>query len=189
MTEGKSHGAKRRDSSYHVDMDWSFTIGTLTFGTLDIIVLAIILIGAVSGCITGFARQAAHLAGFVLAVPVSLLFTKVLAEALMESTSLSPLPATLIVFVCLCLIVYIVIGLFGRQLRTILDMTPIDHVLGFVWGLAASAISLSIILAILSYQPFIDFSSFFDSSLVIRKIIRPLFPSLLDMIKGAADGL
>ena len=51
-------------------MDWTITLGSLTFGILDIIVLAILLISAVSGCAVGFAKQFAHLAGLLVSVPV-----------------------------------------------------------------------------------------------------------------------
>ena len=55
-------------SGYYIDMDWTYTIGSITFGVLDIIALVIVLIGAISGCITGFARQVANLAGFVISI-------------------------------------------------------------------------------------------------------------------------
>ncbi len=180
---------QRGFSRYDMAMDWSFTVGSLTFGTLDIIVFAVAMIGAISGCIAGFARQAARIAGFLLAIPVALLFTGRLSDILSASSGMGRLPSSLIVFVGLSLVVYIVVGLFGSQLRTVLGMTPLDHILGFALGLLTSALSLSVILAILDYQPFIDFSPFFDSSLIISRMVRPLFPSLLDVVKEAVNGL
>ena len=86
-------------------MYWSFTIGSLTFGVLDIAVVVIVLIGAISGCITGFSRSAARLIGFVLAIPVSLLFTKTAAEALAAASGFSYMICSLIAFVGVALLV------------------------------------------------------------------------------------
>ena len=179
---------QKRNSGYHAIMDWTLTIGSVTFGTLDIITMVIVLIGAVSGCITGFARQVANLAGFVISIPAALLFTKPIARTLAGNTGLSPLLATLITFVALCLLVFIIIGIFGSMLRRVLETIPsLDHTLGFAWGLIASAVSLSIILAILNFQSFIDISAYTDSSVIIREIIAPLFPSLVNAVKGSAN--
>ncbi len=174
-------------------MDWSFTIGSLTFGVLDIAVVVIVLIGAISGCITGFSRSAARLIGFVLAIPVSLLFTKTTAEALAAASGFSYMICSLIAFVGVALLVYIILCIFGSQLANVLSASSalhaLDSILGFIWGLVGSAVTLSIILMILNYQPFIDFSGLTESSLVISDIIEPLFPSVLDIISGVSDGI
>ena len=174
-------------------MDWSFTIGSLSFGILDIVVVAIVLIGAVSGCITGFSRSAARLIGFVLAIPVSLLFTRTGAEALSEASGISYFFSALIVFVGVSLLSYVILCIFGSQLANILSASSalhaLDSALGFVWGLAGSAISLSIILMIMNYQPFIDITGLTANSLVIKDIIEPLFPSVLNIINEVSNGV
>ena len=167
-------------------MDWTLTIGSLTIGILDIVALVIVLIGAISGCISGFARQVANLAGFVISIPVALLFTRPIASALAENTGLSILWSSLIAFVAICLVVFIVVAIFGSMLRRVLETVPaLDHVLGFVWGLLATAVSLSIIIALLNYQSFFDISSFTDTSVIVHGLIEPLFPALVDVVKGA----
>ncbi len=167
-------------------MDWTYTIGSLTFGILDIISLVIVLIGAVSGCITGFARQVANLAGFVISIPVALVFTRPVASVLSANTSIPILWSSLIAFVAICLLVFIIVAIFGSMLKRVLEMVPaLDHILGFVWGLLATSISLSIIIAILNYQSFFDISSITSSSVIVRNIIEPLFPALVDVVKGA----
>ncbi len=169
-------------------MDWTFTIGSLSIGVLDIAALAIVLIGAISGCITGFARQVANLAGFIISIPVALLFTRPLAAVLSENTGLALLWASLISFVAICLVVFIIVGIFGSMLRRVLETVPaLDHILGFIWGLVATAVCLSIIIAILNYQSFFDISSITDSSIIVKNIIEPLYPSLLDAVRTAAD--
>ena len=168
-------------------MDWTYTIGSLTIGILDIIALVIVLIGAISGCITGFARQVANLAGFVISIPVALIFTKPLASVLSENTGLAILWSSLISFVAICIVVFIIVGIFGSMLRRVLEAVPaLDHILGFIWGLIATAVCLSIIIAILNYQSFFDISAITDSSVIVRNIIEPLFPSLVDVVKGAS---
>lgn len=164
-------------------MDWTITIGTLTFGTLDIIVLAILLISAISGCIVGFARQFAHLAGFLVSIPVSLLLTRPFASLLIANSTIPPFWATMIVFVAIALIVYALIRIFGGMLENVLELIPaLNHILGFVWGLVSAAVVLSIILAVLNYQTFFDFESFFASSIIIERIIEPLFPGIVGVI-------
>lgn len=169
-------------------MDWTYTIGTVTFGILDIIALVIVLIGAISGCITGFARQVANLAGFVISIPVGLVFTRPIASVLAENTGLSILLASLISFVAICLIVFIIVAIFGSMLKRVLETVPaLDHVLGFVWGLFATALCLSLIIALLNYQSFFDISSITETSVLVKNIIEPLFPSLMDAVKGAGS--
>lgn len=174
-------------------MDWTFTIGTLSFGILDIITLAIILIGAISGCITGFSVSATRIVGFLAAIPVSLLFTKDLAAFFAERTSLPILWATLIVFVALSLVVYILVCILGTQLANILGasshLRALDSILGFIWGLLASSVTISIILAVLNFQSFVDISALTDQSIIINQIIKPLFPTLKDSFMGAFDGV
>ncbi len=166
-------------------MDWSLTIGNLSIGVLDIIALVIVLVGAISGCITGFARQVANLAGFVLAIPAALLFTRPIAVTLSSNTGLPLFWASFFVFVALSLLVFILVGIFGSALKNVLETVPaLDHVLGFVWGLVASAICLSLIIAILNFQSFFDISRVTGSSIIVRDLIEPLFPTLVDAVKG-----
>ena len=46
----------------------------------------------------------------------------------------------------------------------------------------SAAVVLSIILAVLNYQTFFDFESFFASSIIIERIIEPLFPGIVGVI-------
>ena len=174
-------------------MDWTFTIGTLTFGILDIITVVIVLVGAISGCITGFSVSATRLVGLLLAIPVSLLFTEDLADFVTSRTELPLFWATLIVFVALSLVVYLLICILGSQLSVILGasshLRALDSILGFIWGLLASSITLSIILAVLNYQTFIDISALTSGSLIINEMIRPLFPTLTETFMEVIDGV
>ncbi len=165
-------------------MDWTLTIGSLSLGILDLAVLAILLVSAVSGCITGFARQLANVAGFVLSVPIALLFTRPIALTLSSNTGLAYFLSCLISFVLLSLLVFAIIGIFGSMLAKVLEIVPaLNHILGFVWGLIVSAIVISFILAILNYQSFVDISAFTDSSIIIERMIKPLFPTILGAVR------
>ncbi len=174
-------------------MDWNFTIGSLSFGVLDIAVVVIVLIGAISGCITGFSRSATRLIGFVLAIPISLLFTKTVAGAIADASGFSYFICSLIAFVAVALAVYIVLCIFGSQLANVLGASgalhALDSALGFIWGLVGSAVSLSLIIMIMNFQPFIDISGLTANSLVVRDIIEPLFPSVLGIISGVSNGV
>ena len=83
-------------------------------------------------------------------------------------------------------ILAIIVAIFGSMLKRVLETIPaLDHVLGFVWGLAATAVSISIILAILNYQSFIDISGITGSSVIVKDLIEPLFPTLVGVVRNA----
>lgn len=176
-------------NGYTIGMDWTLTIGSLSFGIIDIVSLAIILIGAVSGCITGFGRAAGSNLGFLLSFPLALLFTSPVAGLISDRIGLPILWSSVLAFATIAAVIYIVISLLGNMIEDVLEgigLEVVNSILGFVWGLVSTSLVMSLIIAILAYQPFLDISRLTDSSLIVSSIIKPLFPSFLDILKGVS---
>ncbi len=169
------------------------TIGNIDIGLLDIAALLIVLVGAVSGSITGFAHKAGRTAGFILAMPIALLFTKTAGAFIAEQTSLSIFVSTMIAFISISALAYLLICIFTGQIATIIEsstvMRTIDSILGFALGLICSALVLSAIIALLKAQPVIDVSALTENSIILERIINPLFPQMKDIFIGVIDGI
>ena len=174
-------------------MDWTIAIGSVTFGLLDVIALAIVLVGAISGCIKGFTRKAGKAAAVLLAMPGAALFTKQAGTLLADSSGLAIFPATLIAFVALTALVYTLLFIFVSQLSSIVEasgaLRALDSIVGFVLGLLCSALVLSLIIALLQYQTFFDMSVLTDNSVIFKRIIQPLYPQMMELFTGAFNGI
>ena len=173
-------------------MDWTFTIGSMTFGILDIITLVILFLGGISGCVTGFSTSATRLVGLLCSIPIALLFTKNLSSFIVSRTGAPAFLITYAVFVGISAVVYLLISRMCSPISKLLGSFKafsLDNILGFFWGLFASAILLSLILLILSNQTFFDFSPIMDKSAIITDLIKPLFPTLKDSFSEAFNGI
>ena len=172
-------------------MQW--TIGNISFGIIDIVVVAFILIGAVSCCINGFSRSVTKTVGFLVSMPIAMLFTAKVAEFASSRFEANLLVTTLLSFVTLSLPVYTVISILGSTLYTIASsntfMKVIDSLVGFGWGFFCSGLILFLILSILSNQPFFDFSSVADKSYIIREFINPVFSFVYEKGVGMLNEL
>lgn len=174
-------------------MDWTIAIGSVTFGLLDVIALAVVLIGAISGCITGFTKKAGKLAAFLLAMPAAVLFTKQLGTVIADNSSLSIFSSTLIAFVGLSAVFYTLLFIFVSQLSNIVEssgtLRAIDSIIGFALGLLCSALVLSALIYFLQYQTFFDMSALTENSIVFKRIIQPLYPQVAGIFSGAVNAI
>lgn len=169
-------------------MDWTFTVGSLTFGLLDVISISLVLLGGITGCAAGFSRVAAKNLGGVLCFPLALFFTESLSELLSSFVSLPPFLSAMLSFAVLSVVIYILINLLGGLLGdslSVMGLGVVDSILGFVWGLVVMAFIVSLLMALVSYQTFIDFSPLKDNSILYARFIEPLFPSVVEVVSGA----
>ena len=169
-------------------MDWTFTLGSLTVGLLDIISVGLVLLGGITGCAAGFSRVIAKNLGGIFCFPLSLLFAKVLAEFVADATGMSLFWSAFISYPVLCVVIYIAINMLGGLVgdsMSVLGLGVLDSVLGFAWGIIAMAFIVSLLMAVLGYQTFIDFSPLKDNSLLYARLIEPLFPSVVEIVTGA----
>lgn len=173
-------------------MDWTFTIGSLRFGILDIVSLALILLGAIGGCAAGFSRAVAKRLGGLFCFPTALLFTSTLAVFLTDKTGLNQFFSSMVAFSVLSIVIFALFNLLGSLLGNALSavgLGALDSILGFVAGFAFMALVVSCIVALMNYQPFIDITPLKDNSIFYTRFLEPLFPSAVDIVKGALNGI
>ena len=169
-------------------MDWTFSLGSLTFGLLDVISISLVLLGAITGCAAGFSRVVAKNFGAVLCFPIALLFTNQLSLFILDLLGLSRFLSSMLSFALLSVLIYAIINLIGGLLGdslSVLGLGVVDSILGFAWGLVVMAFFVSLLMALLSFQTFIDFTPLKDNSILYHRFIEPLFPSALEIVKGA----
>ena len=159
-------------------MDWTLAIGSLQLGIYDFIAIGLLLISSISCAFVGFSRSASKSFGIILSIPLALLFTSTLAGVIARNTSISIFFATLFSFVGLSLLIYILFYFVGLLLENTLEalhLSALNALLGFFWGLIVSAIVISILSALITYQPFIDFKPLFDHSILYKTFFKSLY--------------
>ena len=80
-------------------MQWGVTIGSIYFNSIDIIVFSLAVIAGIVGTLVGFAKAFSHHSGFIVGFFSGLMFTKMVAEVIVQSFYLPPLLASLVAWV------------------------------------------------------------------------------------------
>lgn len=168
-------------------MDWTFAIGNVSLGILDIVVLAICLLSAVYSCIRGFIDEFCHNAGIIIGILCGLMFTSVLTNRLWQvlPEAFPHWAAALISFLILTLIGYFIVRVLANMLETIvntLKLGVINNILGFAWGLLSGLIVCVLIVYVLKSQSIIDISPLLDNSLLSKEVLEPMMPMTIDTI-------
>ena len=173
-------------------MDWTFTIGSLSFGIFDIILVALTLISGISGFAIGLSRFAFKILGYALSFPVALLFVEPLSSFISAKLNTPLFITALISYVVLCLIVFLIFKLIGNLLGTTMETLSlgwIDSLLGFIVAALISIIIVFLLLEVCSLQKFVDFLPLKENSFFYMNVYLPLFPSVERAFKGALLGL
>ena len=116
---------------------------------LDIIILAIIAIAAVSGIIKGFVRQIVSIAALILGTWCAFRFSGYLSVELKRWTGFDFSTDTLhiIMFIIIFLIVLLLANLAGKAIREVVHFSLLgwlDRLLGFVFGALKVIVIMSI---------------------------------------------
>ncbi len=167
--------------------EWGFSVGTYVVNIVDVLILIIALLAAVTGVARGFAMGFSSRVGFLVGFLVALLFGSLGAGVIAETFDFPPLWSTLMAFVLLFIVGYILIMLVGSLLERTLEMLHLDwldRILGFVLGMVEAFIMVAFIIYLLELQNVIDLSAFFDRSVITTKVIKPLTPVGLAWVKG-----
>lgn len=173
-------------------MDWTFTIGNISFGILDIILAALLFISTVAGFGAGFSRFVFKIAGYVFTFPAALLFVSPLSSFIEGKTALSPLWTSLISYCVLCLVIFSLFKLIGNLLGTALETLSLgwlDGLLGAVSAFVIAFFLLFVVLSIASLQPFYPLDPLKENSFFYKNVYTVLFPSLENDFKGALLGV
>ena len=172
-------------------MQWGVTIASIYFNSVDIIVFGLAIVAGIVGTLTGFAKAFSHRSGYIVGFFSALMFTKIVAELLTQSFNLGPFVASLVAWIVLFLVGYILMRIVGGLLETALTATGLRQVnalLGFLWGVLELAIACAVILYVLELQRAFDLSPFMDQSQFVIHVVRPLVPGSFAWI-GATTGL
>ncbi|MGH0052008.1 MAG: CvpA family protein [Sphaerochaetaceae bacterium] len=164
-------------------MQWGLTIGSVYFNSIDIIVFSLAIIGGIADTLSGFADAFSHRSGYIVGFFAALMFTKLIAELLVQSFSLPPLLASLISFVVLFLIGYALMRFVGNLLETALNATglrSVNGLLGFLWGVLEVGIVCALVIYVLELQTAFDLSAIFDRSQFTLNVVRPLVPETVN---------
>lgn len=117
----------------------------------DFIVLSIIVLSVVVSLMRGFVKEAMSLAGWLLALWISMTFSSGMAELFGDSIK-DPTLRLLAAFICLfvlSLIVGAIINFFASQFVQRAGLTGIDRTIGGVFGLLRGVLLVTIIVMLL----------------------------------------
>ena len=114
---------------------------------VDYIILAILVIGAVTGAMKGFLNQLGAIAGFVLGIVVARLFGGDVAAYLVPSgceyESLFKMLVYVLLFIIVLLSVRLIAGMFSKALSAV-NIRGIDRVAGAVFRVGVWLVVMSL---------------------------------------------
>lgn len=155
--------------------------------TVDWIIIVLCAIGAIWGAIKGFIEEFAQKSGYIAGILVALMFTKAVYPALEDSLHLPVWVCSLIAYVGLFAVGFMLIRMLGTMLKKITDTARIsflDNIFGFMLGLAESIVVIGIFEILLSYQSLFDLSKVFSQSFFSSRVIMPLFNIVSTHVQG-----
>jgi membrane protein required for colicin V production len=167
--------------------EWGLALGPYVFNLVDVVIVVIAFLAAVVGSIRGFALEFSSRAGFLVGFVVALMFSR-LGSSLLEDTFELPLLATtLIAFVILFLIGYLLMMMVGSLLDRTLDalgLEWLDRLLGLFLGVVEVVVVVAFLIYLLEIQAVVDLSAYLDPSVITNRVIKPLTPVGMDLVKG-----
>ena len=169
-------------------MDWTLTVGSLEFGIFDLVLLGIFLVSGLSGIAVGFSRSALKMIAYVVCFPLALLFVEPLSALLIEKTGMAQIWASLLSYVCLCLIIFMLVKLLGNIIGSAFDtlcLGWLDSLLGFIFCSLIAVVVLFVILELASLQKFVDLTPLKENSIMYREVFCRVFPTVDKALKGA----
>jgi len=147
----------------------------------DYIIIAIIAISTVISLFRGFVRESLALAGWILAIWVSVMFMNQMAVFITPYLDLPPSLISLISFAVLFILTLIVTALLTSIIGSIVDQTGLsgtDRSIGMIFGLARGAILVAIVILLAGFTAIPQDPWWKESSLI------PHFQQLADILKG-----
>lgn len=167
--------------------EWGFLVGSYMVNIVDVVIVIIALLAAVTGVVRGFAMKFSSRAGFLIGLLIALLFARLGAKLIVDTFDLQLLWSTLIAFILLFIVGYILIMLVGSLLDRTLDalgLDWLDRLLGSMLGVVEVFVVIAFIIYLFELQKVVDVSTYLDRSIITTKFIKPLTPVGLAWIKG-----
>lgn len=166
---------------------WGFALGPYVFNVVDVVIVSIAFLAAVVGAVRGFAMEFSSRAGFLVGFVIALIFARLGASLVVETFDLPLLWATLISFTVFFIVGYIIMMIVGSLLDRTLEamgLDWLDRLLGLVLGVIEVFVVVAFIIYLLELQKVIDVSSYLNPSVITSKLIKPLTPRGIDLVKG-----
>lgn len=167
--------------------DWGVSLGPYVFNVVDVIIVSIAFLSAVVGAVRGFAMEFSSRAGFLVGFVVALVFARLGAALVVDTFGLPFLWATLIAFIVFFIIGYLLMMAVGSMLDKTLDtmgLDWLDRLLGLFLGVVEVFVVVAFIIYLLDLQKVIDLSAYLDPSVLTTKLLRPLTPKGIEIVKG-----
>ncbi|MCY1152145.1 MAG: CvpA family protein [Sphaerochaetaceae bacterium] len=168
-------------------MDFTINIGSAVLNILDIIILAIALIGGVAGAFEGFAKSFASKAAVLVGLIVGLMFSELAMANIFSRFNLPIILLSLFSYMFCFIIGYVVMLLLGNMLSTVFEgvgLSPLNSLLGFIWAIVFILALCAVALMLLSYQHLFDITDLINESFMFQNIFEPIIPVAEDFIKN-----
>lgn len=149
-------------------------------GWVDLAMMAVMALSALVGAVRGLTFELLSLAGWVAAWFAGLWLGPWLGTHLPVGAAGSPLNVVAS-FACAFIVVLILWGLLARALSALVKRTllsPVDRLLGAVFGLVRGVAALLAMVAVLAYTPAVATPAWRDSTGVVwlNAVLRELMP-------------
>ncbi len=168
-------------------MSWGITLGGNFFNALDVILFLILMIGGIGGALVGFIESFSRSAGYVLGTIGGLMFTVPVASLFMRTFDLSVFPASLLAFVVLFMVTFVLVRIAASILQRVIDLSvgleAVDRLLGFFWGFLSTFLVVAVICYAMRSQKLLNVAPLFSSSQFITRIIDPYLPAAIRAVK------
>lgn len=159
----------------------------MSFGTIDIIALAVLAIAALRITFKGFITEFMSKAGLIIGFLAALMFSSLLTPVIEQQLNLGRW-SNAISFIIIFLAGYLLMRIFSSVLTNLLEalhLDALDKVFGFALGLVEGAIVISLLVYLLKLQTIIDVTAMLESSWVVE-LLEPIAPYGIDFFKGEA---
>ena len=156
---------------------------------LDIILLALLLLGLIGGFRKGFFVEVASLVALIAGVYGAIHFSNFAGDFLIDKVDWNEKTVNIIAFAITFIVIVLVIALAGKALTKLADFAALgilNKLLGALFGLLKMAVILSVILIIFdsfnTTLPFADEEDLEDSTFYepIRSLVPTIFPIILE---------
>jgi membrane protein required for colicin V production len=158
----------------------------MSFSVLDVVFMILVFILSLRCFFRGFITEFISMASLVLGLLAAFLFHKPASAFVMEKwLPDNAVPADVIAIAALFIIVFIVIKILGHFMRNFVSAVKlggIDRFIGFAFGFAEGVLLVTLIVWVISIQPFFDPRPLLESS-VIAQILLPLAGSARETIE------